>query len=86
MVDFGIERDDFVRLARYPDLVFRVDKVQYKPPHDVWPPRSSWKPRAYLHLVAGARKFDFSMLARWEPLEDLIKIANEMELIARVSR
>lgn len=85
MVDFDIEPDDFVRVARIPNLVFRVDEVQYQPPANEWPFRSSWTPRAYLHFVGGAERFDFSMLARWEPLEDLIKL-NEMETLAWVSR
>jgi hypothetical protein len=84
MVDFGIERDDFVRLNRIPKVVFRVELVQYEP-HPTWLPwKGPWQPRAYLHFAGGPDKFDFSLLARWEPLEDLIKL-NEMEALARVS-
>lgn len=84
MVDFEIERDDFVRLERIPNLVFRVELVQYSPPVTHRNPHP-WKPRAYLHFVGGADQVDWGVLARWEPLEDLIKLA-DMEVLARVSR
>lgn len=85
MVDFDIHPDDFVQIAKVPNLVFRVELVQYSPPVG-WDRvlNKTWAPRAFLHFAGGVERFDFSYLARWEPLENLVKL-NEMEAIARVA-
>lgn len=91
MIDFGIEMEDYVRLERIPGIVFQVFEIQEKPPSDYYMFGSGnrgkeWKPRARLLYAGGKNKtFGWIHLARWEPLEDLIKLC-EMEVIARMAQ
>jgi len=84
MVSYDLEVGDYVRLDRIPNLIFQIREVQEKPPV-TWSIFKPWEQRAYIHFTGGADEINWGMLARWEPLKDLIKM-NAMEVIAKMAQ
>ena len=80
---YDIEEGDFVRLERWPTIMWRVMVVQHDRPFS-WTARKRWKPRARIEYESG-NVWDFFQSDRWEPLEDLHKL-NAMEVIAMASQ